>query len=303
MSWSVSDIPDQTGKIALVTGANAGMGREVARVLAAKNAEVVLAVRNTSKGTEAAQAIMSEHPGAKLHAMALDLSDLSSVRTFAQRFNEMFDKLDILINNAGFYAADSSDMSRDGFALMMAINHLGHFALTSLLLDKVLATPNARVVTVSSSAYKGGSIDPDTFHTTEAARTKPYQNSKLANMLFMLELQRRFESLDTTALSVAAGPGPTKSDGAKLGIQSISNRALRGLAIGITDLLMNTVAQGALPVLRAATDANANGGDYFTPGGFNAMWGPPVANKPTKSANDPALAKTLWARSTELTGA
>ena len=303
MSWSVSDIPDQTGKIALVTGANAGMGREVARVLAAKNAEVVLAVRNTSKGTEAAQAIMSEHPGAKLHAMALDLSDLSSVRTFAQRFNEMFDKLDILINNAGFYAADSSDISKDGFALMIAVSHLGHFALTRLLLDKVLATPNARVVTVSSSAYKGGSIDPDTFHTTEAARTKPYQNSKLANMLFMLELQRRFESLDTTALSVAAGPGPTKSDGAKLGIQSISNRALRGLAIGITDLLMNTVAQGALPVLRAATDANAKGGDYFTPGGFNAIWGPPVVNKLAKSADDPALAKALWVRSTELTGA
>jgi hypothetical protein len=122
-------------------------------------------------------------------------------------------------------------------------------------------------------------------------------------MLFMLELQRRFESKGTTALSVAAGPGPTKSDGAKLGIQSISNRALRGLAIGITDLLMNTVAQGALPVLRAATDPNAKGGDYFTPGGFNAIWGPPVVNKLAKSADDPALAKALWVRSTELTGA
>jgi hypothetical protein len=122
-------------------------------------------------------------------------------------------------------------------------------------------------------------------------------------MLFMLELQRRFESTDTTALSVAAGPGPTKSDGAKQGIQSISNRVLRGLASGITDLLMNTAADGALPVLRAATDPNAKGGDYFTPGGFNAMWGPPVAKKPVKSADDPTIAKALWARSAELTGA
>lgn len=302
MSWSVSEILPQAGKVVVITGANAGIGYETARVQAQKGAEVVLAVRNVSKGEAAVEAVRSEHRGTKLHVLQLDLSDRASVRAFVVRYLASFDRLDTLINNAGFYAAKRSETSQDGLTLMMAVNHLGYFALTGLLMDRFIATPKSRVVTVSSGAHSSGKIKPDTFQTVEAARKGAYANSKLANMLFMLQLQRKFEREGTDAVSVAAGPGPMKSDGAQQAIQSISNGVLRRFVDAITGVLMMPTTEGAWPVLRAATDPAAAGGDYFTPGGFMSMRGAPMAKAPAKSANDKTLAAALWERSAAMTG-
>ena len=170
MSWSVAEIPPQAGKVVAITGANAGIGFETAHVLAQKGAEVVLAVRNVSKGEAAVEAIRSVYRGTRLHVLQLDLSDLASVRALADRCSASFDRLDTLINNAGFYAAKGSETSQDGLALMMAVNRLGHFALTGLLMDRLIATPKSRAVTVSSGAHSSGKIKPDTYHTVEAAR-------------------------------------------------------------------------------------------------------------------------------------
>lgn len=301
MDWSISDIPSQAGKIAVITGANAGIGRATATVLAEKGAEVVLAVRNDSKGEEAAEAIRTEHPGANLHVMELDLSDLASVRSFAKLYLATFDRLDLLINNAGYYSAQADETSTDGFAVMMAVNHLGHFALTGLLIELLRETNGSRVVTLSSGAHSSGKIDPDTFHTTKAARKRPYANSKLANMLFTLELQRKLDQASGTTISVAAGPGPTKSDGAQKLIQSISNGLLRNLADSVSNVLMSPSEKGAWPVLRAATDPQVKGGDYFTPSGFMSMRGAPVVKASAESAKNTELAKALWNRTAELT--
>ena len=195
-----------------------------------------------------------------------------------------------MINNAGFYATKGSEKSQDGFALTVHV------------LDRLLAAPKSRVVTVSSGVHGSGKIDPETFHTVGAARKGAYANSKLANMLFMLELQREFERMGADAVSVAAGPGPTKSDGAQQAIQSISNGFLRRVVDVMTDVLMNPTAEGAWPVLRAATDPEAGGDAYFTPGGFMSMRGAPVAKALAKSTEDKELSAALWERSAALTG-
>jgi len=302
MKWTSSDIPMQTGKIAIITGANAGMGREATRMLAKKGTEVVMAVRNVSKGTEVANAICSELAEAKLHVMELDLSKLTSVHSFATEFLQRFNHLDLILNNAGIYGGGQSPKTtEEGFALMMGVNHLGHFALTGLLLDRLLSTPQSRIVTVSSGAHGGGKIDLDSFQTVEAAKRGAYGNSKLANMLFTLELQRKLESIDADTISVSAGPGPTKTDGAKAGIQSIPNSFLRRVVEGLTDVFLESPEGGVMPSLRAATDPKARGGDYFGLSGFKGMRGYPIAQKPAKAADNEVLAKGLWKRSEELT--
>jgi len=302
MKWTLSDIPIQTGKIAIVTGASAGMGRETTRILADKGAEVVMAVRNVSKGTEVANAIRSKQADAKLHVMELDLSKLTSVHSFGAEFLQRFNHLNLIVNNAGVYGGGQNPQTtQEGFALMMGVNHLGHFALTGLLLDRLLATPQSRIVTVSSGAHGRGKIDLDSFHTIEAARRGAYGNSKLANMLFTLELQRKLESINADTISVSVGPGPTKTDGAKAGIQSIKNPFLRRVIDGLANVLIESPEGGVMPSLRAATDPQARGGDYFGLSGFMGMRGYPTAKKPAKAADNKALAKGLWERSEELT--
>ncbi|MEM7114560.1 MAG: oxidoreductase [Chloroflexota bacterium] len=301
MKWTTDDIPAQTGKIAIVTGASAGIGRATTTILASKGAEVVLAVRNAAKGEGVVEAIQSRLPDAKLRVMALDLSKLSSARSFSAEFLATFDRLDILVNNAGIY--DGGDKTTaEGFALQMGVNHFGHFALTGLLLGRLLSTPQSRVVTVSSGAYRGGKIDLSRFHTVEAAKKGGYGNSKLANMLFALELQSKLAINNTNILSVSAGPGATKSDGAKQGIQSISNRFMRRAVDALTDVLMVSSEVGAMPIVRAATDPHAKGGDYFVPSGFMGMRGGPVGKEPKLSAEQEALLQGFWEKSAELTG-
>ncbi|MEM7802367.1 MAG: SDR family NAD(P)-dependent oxidoreductase, partial [Chloroflexota bacterium] len=196
MKWTPSNIPFQRDTLFVITGANAGLGLATARALSAKGGEIVMAVRNLDKGEKAADAIRAEQPNAKLHVMALDLSRLESIRAFANAFLASFDKLNVLINNAGIYESGIK-RTAEGFALMMGVNHLGHFALTGLLLDRLLTTPHSRVVTLSSGAYRSGKLDLDNFHTIEAAASGAYGKSKLANMLFMRELQRRLDRINS----------------------------------------------------------------------------------------------------------
>lgn len=303
MKWTTTNIPSQKNKITIITGANAGIGRETTRALSSRGAEIVMAVRNVAKGEKVAATIRSVQPDATLHVMELDLSKLDSVRSFAAEFLASFDQLDLLINNAGVYDNGKGlKTTEDGFALLMGVNHLGHFALTGLLLERLLATPQSRVVTVTSGAHRGGKIDLDNFHTVAAAANGAYGDSKLANMLFTLELQRKLALINANTISIAAGTGATKSDAVQKGIQSISKRFVRSVADVVTDILMLSSAEGALPSLRAATDPQAKGGDYYGPGGFMGMRGYPTVTQPAKSADNDALAQGLWVRSVELTG-
>jgi NAD(P)-dependent dehydrogenase (short-subunit alcohol dehydrogenase family) len=303
MNWTPADIPSQKNRIAIVTGASAGIGAETARLLAQKGADVIMAVRNIEKGGTVADAIRSEHPDAKLHVMELDLSVIDSIRAFATAYLASYDQLDLLINNAGVYSnGKDAKTTADGFALVMGVNHLGHYALTGLVLDRLLSTPSSRVVTVSSGAHGGGKINLDTFHTVEAGERNAYGDSKLANILFTLELQRKFELINAMTISVAAGPGTTKSDAVQNLIQSQKNRFMRIAADTLTNIVMESPEMGAMPSLRAATDPQVKGGDYYAPGGFMGVRGYPKSKKPAKSTDNEALAQGLWDRSAELTG-
>ena len=295
-------MPYLEGKTCVVTGASAGIGIQVARMFSERGSRVVMAIRNVEKGEKVAATIRSEQPNAMIDVMELDLSSLDSVQSFSNRFLSSHDRLDILINNAGVYDNGKGlRTTQDGFALLMGVNHLGHFALTGHLLQRLLDTPKSRVVTVSSGAHSSGKIDLRNFHKTEAAKRNAYGDSKLANMLFALELQRRLALIDSNTISVAAGPGATKSDAVHAAIESISNGLLRLAADMLTNIVMEPTEMGAMPSLRAATDPEARGGDYFVPGGFLGMRGYPKAKKPAKSAQHEELARGLWQRSVELT--
>ena len=205
--WTQKDIPDQKGKVVIVTGGNSGIGYEAALVLAGKNARVILAARNMDKGEDAAQTIRQRYPVAEVKVMALDLSDLKSVRSFATAFLADYDRLDILINNAGVMALPARKTA-DGFEMQFGTNHLGHFALTGLLLPVLKATPNARVVTVSSGVHTAGGIHFDDLQWKKKYdRWGAYAQSKLSNLLFAYELQRRFTGSGIKAVSVGCHPG------------------------------------------------------------------------------------------------
>ncbi|MEO0649480.1 MAG: oxidoreductase [Planctomycetota bacterium] len=301
MQWTTKSIPPQDNKVMIVTGANAGLGRATARALAAAGAEVVMAVRSVEKGEAAADELRAGPPGAKLHVMPLDLSRLESVRAFADAFASSFGRLDGLINNAGIYDGGSST-TEEGFALQMGVNHLGHFALTGLLLPRLLATPGSRVATLSSGLYRRSTLALDSFHAVEVAHKNGYGRSKLANMLFATELQQRLERVNAETISIAVGPGPTKSEGAREGIGSLSNRLVRGAVDLLTNHIMSSPEDGAKPSVRAVTDPEAKGGDYFVPGGFLNMWGAPLATAPRLTVEQTSLSRGLWDRSAELTG-
>jgi NAD(P)-dependent dehydrogenase (short-subunit alcohol dehydrogenase family) len=211
-NWTAENIPDLTGKVAIVTGANSGIGCEMARALARKAATVILACRSQEKGVAAVEQIGREYPAAKAELMQLDLSDLASVRRFAGDFTGRYDRLDILINNAGIMMTPFGHTA-DGFELQFGTNHLGHFALTGLLLDLILHTHRARVVTVSSSGHRFGKIDFDNLNAEQVySRTAAYGQSKLANLLFTYELQKRFKVAGVDSIAAAAHPGWTATN-------------------------------------------------------------------------------------------
>ncbi|AKS30665.1 SDR family NAD(P)-dependent oxidoreductase [Mycolicibacterium goodii] len=289
--WTTARIPDQSGRIAIVTGANTGLGLETAKALAAKGAHVVLAVRNLQKGQGAVDWITRQVPNADLELQQLDLSSLASVRAAADELKRNHGRIDLLINNAGVMYTPKQT-TEDGFELQFGTNHLGHFALTGLLLENLLAVPGSRVVTVSSIGHRVlAAIHFDDLQWERSYhRVRAYGQSKLANLLFTYELQRRLTGHQTTAL--AAHPGGSNTELA---------RHLPAFEKFVAPLTQDA-AIGALPTLRAATDPGALGGQYFGPDGFLEMRGYPKVVASSAQSHDADLQRRLWAVSEELTG-
>lgn len=293
MKWTTKDILDQSGKIAIVTGANTGLGFQDALALARKGAQVILACRNKEKGYAAIEKIKAENPIHKTHFMSLDLSSLDSVRDFSEKFLAKFDRLDLLINNAGVMMPPLSKTA-DGFELQFGTNHLGHFALTGLLIDLLLSTQGSRVVNLSSMGHRYGKMDFDDLHWER----KPYKNiqsygqSKLANLLFTRELHRRLKARGATTLSVAAHPGWSQTD-----LQRHSP-----ISRFFNPFFAMSPPQGALPTLYAATARDVAGGEYFGPDGFKELKGYPKRVGMSKAARNDDHAKRLWEISEKLTG-
>lgn len=289
--WTTADIPDQTDRTVVITGANTGLGYETAAALAAKGAHVVLAVRNLDKGKAAADLIARRTPGAQISLQELDLGSLDSIRVAAAALRDGHDHLDLLINNAGVMMTPRSTTS-DGFELQFGTNHLAHFAFTGLLLDRLLATPLSRIVTVSSSGHRFGRIRFDDLQSERRyGRLRAYGQSKLANLLFTYELQRRLAGTDTIA--VAAHPGASSSE--------LSRHLPRLVRLAFQQLEQGT-EMGALPTLRAATDPSVSGGEYYGPGGFAEFGGYPRVVSSNRRSHDEAVAARLWTTSERLTG-
>jgi NAD(P)-dependent dehydrogenase (short-subunit alcohol dehydrogenase family) len=298
-NWTQATMGDQAGRVALITGANSGIGLEAGRMLAQRGAQVVLACRTRAKAEAARVSILSDAPTADVSLIDLDLSSLASVADAAAKFGEQFTQLDLLINNAGVMATPYQ-RTVDGFELQFATNHLGHAALTAHLLPVVLATPQSRVVTVSSLAHRMGKIDFDDLQGERKYRAwKAYGQSKLANLLFTFELQRRLEAAGAATIAVAAHPGLSETNlGASTG--GLAGR-LMSVAQPLAKVLSQSAHQGALPTLRAATEPGLRGGEYFGPDGFGEQRGAPEQVKANASANDASVAKRLWEVTVALT--
>ncbi|MFX1252918.1 MAG: oxidoreductase [Promethearchaeota archaeon] len=291
--WTAENIPDLTGKIAIVTGANSGIGYETARALVHKGATVILACRNKDKGEAAVRQIDQEYLEAKVELMQLDLADLASVRRFADEFTSHYDRIGILINNAGIMTTPFGK-TVDGFELQFGTNHLGHFALTGLLLDLLVRTTQARVVTVSSWGHNFGEIDFDDLNPEERNydRGKAYAQSKLANILFTYELQRRFEGAGVDTIAVTVHPGWTAT---KLSVH-------RPIIRMLNPFIGQKPKMGALPTLYAATALGVQGGAYYGPGGWLGLRGYPTKVRSSDRSYDTTVASKLWTLSEELTG-
>lgn len=300
--WSAADIPHQRGRIAIVTGANSGLGSETALALARKGAHVVLACRDAAKAQSALRTIRGANPAASAEVMALDLASLASVRTFAEAFVARYERLDLLCNNAGVMAIPRR-RTADGFEMQLGTNHLGHFALTGLLLPRLLDTPGARVVSVSSSAHRPGRIHWEDLQFERRYRKwRAYAQSKLANLLFAFELDRRLRKAGASAISVAAHPGYAATNLQAVGARMEGARFLEQiLALG-NRFVAQSAAMGALPTLHAATASEVQGGDYFGPASLGEMWGAPRKVGSTARAKNPADASRLWELSEALTG-
>ncbi len=299
--WTADDVPDQAGRVALVTGANSGIGLEAARVLAGRGARVVLACRNDDKATRAVEEIRKARPLGEVEALQLDLASLASVREAAMRLQASHDRLDLLINNAGIMAVPAG-RTAEGFELQLGTNHLGHFALTGLLLERLLATPGSRVVTISSGGHRMGRIDFQDLNWERGyGRWRAYGRSKLANLLFTNELQRRLEGSGSKTIAVSAHPGGSATNlGRRVPGEPGAwvDRVLRP----ISSLLGQSAAMGALPTLRAATDPEVVGGEYYGPSGPGEFRGLPVRVTSNRGSRDPEVASRLWTVSEELTG-
>jgi NAD(P)-dependent dehydrogenase (short-subunit alcohol dehydrogenase family) len=301
--WTADDMPGQQGRTALVTGANSGIGFHQALELARHGACVLLACRDSGRGEAARDAIMAELPAASIELVPLDLADLDSVALLADRLLGRDGGLDLLINNAGVMAVPRRRTTAQGFELQFGTNYLGHFALTGRLLPALLARPGSRVVTVSSVAHRLGSIRLDDLQSERGyGPWRAYGQSKLANALFTVELDRRLRAAGASTLSVGAHPGYSRtelmSSGPRLGGGGIQAQIL-GLGTWFSG---QSAAHGALPVLRAATDPGARGGDYYGPGGPGELAGHPRKVRYAGKAHDERLAAQLWQASEELTG-
>jgi protochlorophyllide reductase len=292
VSWTPDDIPDLSGRRAVVTGANAGLGLHIAHGLAVYGAEVVLACRDTLKAERAADALRARTPGAAVGVRALDLADLDSVEAFATGLDG---PLDLLVNNAGLMAVDESRTAQ-GVETQFGVNHLGHFALTARLLPLLLATPGSRIGTMSSMGHRAARGTPDPRLQRPYRRWQAYFQSKLANLLFTAELQRRLAAAGAPTIAVAAHPGGSRTD---LGTEG------GGVGNRVTTVVASWAAQpaelGARPMLRATTDPTVRGGEFYGPR-FVVRGATAVRETPSRAARDAAAARRLWTLSVELTG-
>jgi NAD(P)-dependent dehydrogenase (short-subunit alcohol dehydrogenase family) len=300
MTWTAADIPDLSGRVAVVTGANGGLGLEVARELARKGALVVMAARDQAKAISARDAIGGQVPGAALELQPLDLASLASVRQAAAAVLGGHRRVDILVNNAGLMAIDER-RTEDGFEMQLGVNHLGHFALTALLLPALLASDGARVVSVTSTGrHFGRPLDPGNPHPRgHYDPWRAYGQAKLASLHFALELERRFRAAGTPARSIVVHPGFATTDLQARSVRESGGRSQRFFHAAVRRTGM-TPAQGALPLLRAATDPGAAGGALDTPRWVN--WGPPVRRPLLGRSRSREAMATLWEVSERETG-
>lgn len=303
--WTVKDIPSQTGRVAVITGATSGIGYEAAKALAGAGAKVIIASRNERKGAEVLAEIRAATPGADVAFEPLDLASLVSVARAATRIAASTPRIDLLINNAGVMAIPDRHETEDGFEMQMGANYIGHFALTMRLLPKVLAAGNARVITVSSLAHRSGKIKFDDLHWEESySAWRAYCQSKLATLIFSLELDRIARAEGWSLTSTAAHPGF-----AITGLQSTGPRMGRNrpgllelLSKAMEPIFSHSAAGGALPTLFAATSPDAEGGVMYGPDGFYELKGSPMRAKIVPYAQNKAMWRRLWEVSEQLTG-
>ena len=302
-AWTTQDIPPQSGRIALVTGATGGLGYETALALADAGADVILAGRNDGKGRAALQAIRATIPSARLHWEALDLASLASVSEFSKRIAEKFPRVDTLVNNAGVMALPKRKTTSDGFEMQFGTNYLGHFALTAHLLPLLRTSDGARVVSLASLAHRRGRIDFDDLQGERLYKPgKAYCQSKLAMLMFAFELQRRSDANGWGLRSNAAHPGWAVTDLMANGPNSEGRQfVLNALSAVFQPWLSQSAAAGALPTLFAATSPLAADAGYYGPSGFYELKGAPVPAKISAQASDAGVAKRLWEASERLT--
>ncbi|MGZ4676364.1 MAG: oxidoreductase [Acidimicrobiia bacterium] len=302
MAWSERDIPDQTGRTFLVTGANSGIGFEAARAFAEHGATVVLGCRNPTKAAEAADRIRAAAPRATVSVQLMDLADLDSVARAADEILASHDRLDVLVNNAGLMATPEQRTAQ-GFEMQFGVNHLAHFALTGRLLDRLLATPGSRVVAISSQGHRPGKIHFDDLQLERGYHPwRAYFQSKLANLLFANELHRRLTAVDATTIAVAAHPGGAATNLGHENPGGIVNSLGHWGRPAIERLFLQSAAAGALPTERAATAPDVLGGQYYGPDGIGEQRGAPKLVGMTRRARDPQTAARLWSVSEDLTG-
>jgi protochlorophyllide reductase len=298
--WTADKIPNQTGRVAIVTGANVGLGYESALALARKGAQLVLASRDETKAKAALDKLKQAVPAAQADFIKLDLASLASVRAFANEFKGRYDRLDILMNNAGVMAIPRRETA-DGFEMQFGTNHLGHFALTGLLLERLLATPRSRVVNTTSSAHLFGRFNfDDPQLRRNYNRWAAYGQSKFANVLFTFELQRRLTKAGATTISATAHPGYAHTNLQGTSAAASGNPFEQSFYVLGNAVVAQSAAMGALPQLYAATAPDVKGSDFYGPRFF--FRGYPVLSKAIASAYNEATAKRLWNLSEELTG-
>lgn len=290
--WSINQIPSQNGKVAIVTGANSGIGYEVTLGLVKKNIEVIMACRNMQKAEEAKESILHQHPEAKIKLMKLDLSSLTEVKKFADEFKKHYHTLNLLINNAGVMMSPYK-VTEDNFENQIATNYMGHFALTGLLVPMLTSSSGSRIVSLSSLSYKWSEIQFDDIHSNKSySKSKAYGQSKRACLMFAFELQRRLAAAGYDTISIAAHPGLSKTN-----LDQYFPKLIRPLG----NLFLQSAEKGALPILYAALDNAVFGGEFIGPDGFQQMRGYPTKVDADNYSNDQKVANRLWSESEKMT--
>jgi NAD(P)-dependent dehydrogenase (short-subunit alcohol dehydrogenase family) len=301
--WTADDIPDLTGKVAVVTGSSSGLGLVAARELAAHGADVTLAVRDEAKGERAAAEIRAAHPAAQVSVAHLDLTDLANIATFTKTFTKSHKRLDILVNNAGIMGLPTRELTKDGFEAQFGTNHLGHFALTGNLMPLIKKTKGARIVTVSSNLHKNRRMNFDDLNAAKSYKGwGAYGQSKLANLLFTSELQRRLEAETVDAIAVAAHPGWSNTPLMVSGPMKGRGAFMKWLGQSVNNRMAQPVEMGALNEIYAAVAPGVEGNDYFGPDGKRNQSGYPSHNDRSDAAKNQADAERLWTISESLTG-